>query len=141
MSRRLRSAVAVAAAAIAGLVLSASAQATFPGVNGRIAFVRGADIHTMQPDGHGVRQLTRLRRGVNAFFQSWSPDGRLIVFNKFFPDAPPQLWVMAADGSRQRLLLAESDFAEQAPRFSPDGSRSCSRAVRRTRSRRARSGA
>ena len=121
MSRGLRSGVAVVVAAIAGLVLSASAQATFPGVNGRIAFVRGPDIYTMQPDGQRVRQLTRLGNGVDAFFQSWSPDGRLIVFNKFFRDAPSQLWVMAADGSGQRALLAESEFAAQAPRFSPDG--------------------
>jgi Tol biopolymer transport system component len=121
MSRRLRAGVAVVAAAIAGLVLSASAQATFPGVNGRIAFVRGPDIYTMQPDGQGVRQLTRLGDSASARFQSWSPDGRLIVFNKFFADAPPQVWVMAADGSGQRPLLPENDFAEQAPRFSPDG--------------------
>ena len=33
------------------LALPAAAQATFPGENGKIAFVRGGDIWTMNPDG------------------------------------------------------------------------------------------
>ena len=118
---RWRSGAVVAAVAIAGLALSASAQATFPGVNGRIAFVRGADIYTMRPDGQGVRQLTRFTDGGSAFFESWSPDGRLIVFNEYFSDAPAKVWLMAADGSGRRLLPTEPDFGVEAPRFSPDG--------------------
>jgi Tol biopolymer transport system component len=106
---------------LAALALAPSAQATFPGANGRIAFIRGDDIYSMEPDGSAVRQLTTFADGVSTNFESWSPDGRQIVFTKRFPDVPPQLWVMAADGSRQRPLLAQADFANRAPRFSPDG--------------------
>ena len=37
---------------------SVPASATFPGKNGRIAFIQGADIFTMNADGSDVRQLT-----------------------------------------------------------------------------------
>lgn len=103
------------------MAFTPSAHATFPGANGRIAFIRGVDIYTMKADGSAVQRLTTLPDGTSAYFQSWSPDGRKIVFTKFFPDLPAQLWVMAADGSAQRPLLAEAGFGELAPRFSPDG--------------------
>jgi TolB protein len=121
MRKRLRSRLTVLAGVIAAMAFAPPAHATFPGANGRIAFARAGDIYTMQPDGHAVRRLTTLADGSSAFFESWSPDGRQIVFTKFFPDVPAQLWVMAADGSAQRPLLAEAGFYELAPRFSPDG--------------------
>jgi TolB protein len=100
------------------------AHATFPGKNGRIAFVLGADIYTMNPDGSDVRQLTNLGPDSSAFWESWSPDGKLIVFSKFSPPdifLNGQLWLMNADGSNQHLLLAEPGFTEMRPSFSPDG--------------------
>jgi Tol biopolymer transport system component len=77
----------------------------------------------MDARGHAVRRLTKLPRSELAFFESWSADGRRIIFTKFFPDSqtPAQLWVMARDGSDEQALLAQSDFANQAGRFSPDG--------------------
>jgi len=46
---------------IALLILGlGQANATFPGKNGRIAFVQFPDIFTMNPDGSDVRQLTNL---------------------------------------------------------------------------------
>ena len=100
------------------------ALATFPGKNGRIAFVLGPDIYTMNPDGSDVRQLTNLGPDSSASWESWSPDGKLIVFSKFSPPdifLNGQLWVMNADGSNQHLLLAEPGFTEMRPSFSPDG--------------------
>jgi Tol biopolymer transport system component len=99
------------------------ANATFPGKNGRIAFVQGPDIFTMNPDGSNVRQLTNLGPDSGAFWQSWSPDGKQIVFNEFRPpDFLGQLWLMNADGSNQHPLLAEPDFHNEGPSFTPDGS-------------------
>lgn len=100
------------------------AHATFPGKNGRIAFVLGPDIYTMNPDGSDVHQLTKLGPESSAFWESWSPDGKLIAFSKFSPPdiyLNGQLWVMNSDGSNQHLLLAEPGFTEMRPSFSPDG--------------------
>lgn len=100
------------------------AHATFPGKNGRIAFVEGPDIFTMHPDGSDVRQLTASTGGDLATWPNWSPDGKQIIFVL----APPgdvvigQLWLMNADGSNQHLLLNDPGFDLEAPSFSPDGS-------------------
>jgi Tol biopolymer transport system component len=109
-----------------GTLLLAStipAQATFPGKNGRIAFILGPDVYTMNPDGSDVKQLTNLGPDSAAFWQSWSPDGKQIVFVEFNPpDFVEQLWLMNADGSNQHLLLSEDNFNDERPKFTPDGS-------------------
>jgi Tol biopolymer transport system component len=99
------------------------ASATYPGQNGRIAFVQGPDIYTMNPDGSDVRQLTNLGPDSDSFWESWSPDGKQIVFNEYRPpDFRGQLWLMNADGSNQHLLLADADFNDESASFTPDGS-------------------
>jgi len=105
------------------LLAALPAYATFPGKNGRIAFVLWPDIYTMNPDGSDVKQLTNLGPDSGALWQSWSPDGKQIVFNEFRPpDFLGQLWLMNADGSNQHVLLAEPDFHNEGPSFTPDGS-------------------
>jgi len=113
----------LAAATIAALLTAAvPAHAAFPGKNGRIAFIFGPDVYTMNPDGSDVRQLTNLGPDNSASWESWSPDGKLIVFSEFPPpDFNGQLWVMNANGSNQRLLLAEPGITEVRASFSPDG--------------------
>lgn len=104
------------------LVSTIPASATFPGKNGRIAFVVGPDIYTMNPDGSEVRQLTNLGPDNGAFWESWSPDGKQIVFNEYrAPDFLGQLWIMNSDGSNQRLLLADTNFDDERPSFTRDG--------------------
>jgi Tol biopolymer transport system component len=100
------------------------AHAAFPGKNGRIAFVQGGEILTMNPDGSDVKQLTNLGPDSSADWPAWSADGKQIVFNEFPPpDGTAQIWAMNADGSNQHLVLAETEFSENRPSFSPDGSR------------------
>jgi Tol biopolymer transport system component len=106
------------------LLLAAAlpAHATFPGKNGRIAFILGPDVYTMNPDGGDVKQLTNLGPDDSAFWESWSPDGKQIVFNEYrSPDFLGQLWLMNADGSNQHVLLADTDFNDERPSFTPDG--------------------
>ena len=98
------------------------ASATFPGKNGRIAFLISPDIYSMNSDGSGVRQLTAMGPDRFAFNESWSHDGKQLVFNEYgAPEFRGQLWLMNADGSNQRVLLAENDFDSWTPSFSPDG--------------------
>jgi Tol biopolymer transport system component len=102
---------------------SQSAYATFPGKNGRIAFIQGPDVYTMNSDGSDVKQLTNLGPDSGAAWESWSPDGKQIVFNEYRPpDFLGQLWLMNADGTNQHLLFAESDLDDERPSFTPDGS-------------------
>ena len=121
--RKPRRAFASFSLAIALLFASLSAQATFPGKNGRIAFVQGPDIYTMNPDGSDVQQLTTFTDDNPAFWETWSPDSKQLVFSRFpAPDGFGQLWLMNADGSNQHLLLNDPGFDDEAPSFSPDGS-------------------
>lgn len=110
---------------VLGTLLLAAAlpvHATFPGKNGRIAFILGPDVYTMNPDGGDVRQLTNLGPDDSAFWESWSPDGKQIVFNEYkSPDFLGQLWLMNADGSNQHVLLADTDFDDERPSFSSNG--------------------
>jgi Tol biopolymer transport system component len=96
---------------------------TFPGRNGRIAFIAGPDLYTMNPDGTNVKQLTNLGPDAQAFWESWSPDGKSIVLNEYrAPDFHGELWLINADGSNQHLLFADTDFTDERPSFTSDGS-------------------
>ena len=87
------------------------------------------DIFTMRPDGTDVRRLTTTPG--NDGHQSWSPDGRYILWssgrygfkdeaslydNAFQPFA--QIFIMRADGSDQRPLT-RSKWEDSMPAFVP----------------------
>jgi Tol biopolymer transport system component len=117
-----------------GLLLPAtSAQAAFPGDNGKIVFSSNRDspnptgclssgtcnfeIYTMNPDGTGVMRLTN-DSAHGDFTPAWSADGMRIVWMK-----NSQIWTMNADGSNQMLLFDDSQFDPNDPSWSPDGNR------------------
>lgn len=67
------------------------------------------DIYTINVDGSNLRRLTH--GANNSYSRSWSPDGRLIVFNSQvrLNGADPgygELRIMNADGSAQRKLTS-----------------------------------
>jgi Tol biopolymer transport system component len=119
---------AVVAAASLVLATAGPAQATFPGANGRIAFVRpdhgGYDIFTSDPDGTEVSQLTTLAPHHSAFNPAWSPDGSQIVFERVNARGQHNhIWIMNADGSSLRRLFPDPWFTDHTPSFSPDGTK------------------
>jgi hypothetical protein len=80
------------ACAVVVLVVSEKAKATFPGKNGRIAFVstrdtktESGDIYTMNPNGTGLERLTNNR--VADFNPDWQPL------------SPPDNWPFKVKGS------------------------------------------
>ncbi len=77
----------------------------------KIAFTRNFDVYTMSPDGHDVTRLTdcaRIAGCASAGGPAWSPDGRQIVFWVEGRDSVRQPYIMNADGSDIRPLIAKT---------------------------------
>lgn len=89
---------------------AAPASATSSGGNGRIAFIRAGDVYTAAADGRAVRQLTR---GGGASRPVWSPDGRLIAYER-----GGFVWTMREDGTNKIRRLEG-----RGQSWSPDGRR------------------
>jgi Tol biopolymer transport system component len=127
MSRRTfatpRTLAPLAAAAVM-LAAAPSALATFPGRNGPIAFYSdtsaGAQIFTVQPNGHGLRQITHVNG--DAVRPDWSPDGTRIAFELDTADSA-SVAIMNSDGSNMVVLPPAPAGGEGDPSFTPDGAR------------------
>jgi Tol biopolymer transport system component len=125
-------------AAGACLALGVVAAAPAAPRNGRIAF-QGFDpslgttrIYTVQPDGRGLRAVTRpvpLTQGDSQ--PDWSPDGRRILFRRIDrvgrPDERVDIYVVGADGRGLRNLTRASCtglcLTSEEPAWSPNGKR------------------
>ena len=112
--------------------ISATAAAT-----GLLAFDDHGQIYTSRPDGTHRRQLTHTRGPLQNIQPAWSPDGRRIAFLRVrgkqspsvFPPlhqvTPLSLYLMNADGSRQRRIPNTSDtnWIGGAPAWSRDATK------------------
>ncbi|MEX1182779.1 MAG: hypothetical protein WEF86_06055 [Gemmatimonadota bacterium] len=86
----------------------------------QVALHVGRDVHVMSAGGG---ELTRLTQDpANGMYPSWSPDGRRLAFMSWRNGAT-QIFVMNADGSDQRRVVAMPEGDAIDPRWSPDGSR------------------
>jgi dipeptidyl aminopeptidase/acylaminoacyl peptidase len=120
----------IIAVALALAAAAPTAEATFPGRNGRIAFTNTeffaedpdylSQVVSIRPDGSAPLRLA----GAKAESPAYRPDGRMIAFAR-----PTGIFLMRSDGSAERRLLP-GPYAE--PDWSPDGRRLV---VTRTRKR------
>jgi TolB protein len=115
----------VAIVALAAVVFTpVTANATFPGENGRILFNRGTIesptfIASMKPDGSDVQRLTGPQ---NSFGGAWDPDGTRFVYARTNDVGEVDLFLRDADGSnRTRVTDTEKDEFQVA--FAPTGNR------------------
>lgn len=81
-----------------------------------------ATIYLVRPDGTGLHDLLPGLDGEKVH-AAWSPDGEEIAFVRYTPSGTEQLWLVAADGRRPRMLLSCADdcSAVRLPDWSSDG--------------------
>ena len=94
------------------LAAPTTAQATFPGDNGLIAYA--ANDGSIWTSDRASGRLTQLI--VNGSWPAWSADGRRLAFVR-----DGAVWVAHADGSSQARLTSGPDDGN--PTWSPDGTR------------------
>jgi hypothetical protein len=130
--------MATALVGVLGIVLgaAATAEATFPGANGRIAYQAQMEVccddpqgfNTMNPDGSGVSLIAVGLPGVQNV--TYSPDGRRVAFTALSGPVRPEwdgdtsyvreVYTAGADGSRVRRVTSNRT-GESALAWSPDG--------------------
>ena len=113
----VRTRLAVACLAVAALASPATAEAAYPGSNGKIAFSRDGQIWRMNADGTGPVQLTSAAAPSSE--PEWSPDGAMIAYTRG-TGANREVRVMNADGSADAQVAGPQTYS---PTWSPDGSR------------------
>src|SRR5262249_44532207 len=86
---------------------------------GLIAYVQGeppnTSIWTMRPDGTRQRRLTAPNSATD--HPDWSPDGRLIAFDKQFTNGSSAIYVMDRNGRHKRRVTGTRGVHED-PAFS-----------------------
>ena len=128
----LRATLAItASAALAATALAGSAGATVPGTNGQIAFVRGADVFTANPDGNQANQVPLVYPTEDFSGVVWSPDGsKLLISHTFRLDSEGQCClafrpaIVSPTGAGFTLLtMTYAPFDMDCPAWSIDQTR------------------
>ncbi len=119
---------AVCALAFVVLATSVTAQATFPGKNGRIFFdtpfgANPSQIFSVNASGGGVLQLTSFGDGSSALDPRVSSDGGRVVFAVQDPSGQSAVWLMRANGANRHAVSHDAGYDDSHPNWSPDGSR------------------
>lgn len=92
-------------------------------------YPQGAELYMADLKGGNVRRLTN-----NQYYEaevSVSPDGKWITFGRQV-DGNMDIWVMAADGSREWQVTKTNDWQDGAPFFMPDSDHIIFRAWRKS---------
>jgi len=71
-------------------------------------------------DGSGAEELL-FESGVGCWVDSWFPDGKSLLFERYYPDRGADLWILPLDGSKQAVPFLEGRANEAHAAVSPDG--------------------
>jgi hypothetical protein len=105
---------------VLAIAVAPSAEATFPGPNGRIVFEQNSDIYLANPDGSVHTRLTTTDEFAE-YRPAFSADEGKIAFVSG-RSGNNDIWLMNTDGSNQQQLT-EDPGGDSDPAFSPDGTK------------------
>src|SRR5829696_4965134 len=119
--------VAVGMLMLIMLVVEArTAEATFTGKNGKIAYRchdgKDYEICTIKPDGGGRVQL--INNATNDCEPSYSPSGKKIVYSgQDGPKGDYEIYTINAGGGGNKVPLTDNGTNDHGPSYSPSGQR------------------
>jgi Tol biopolymer transport system component len=108
----------LAVSAVGVTAAASSASATYPGRDGRIAFVRANQIYTMSPTGTGVTKLTSTGKNYRPH---WSPDGKRIAYINETSTGAKDVWVMSGTGTTKQRVTTTGNVTSAGAVWSPNG--------------------
>jgi len=121
----MRAALRTGLLALLVLAAASPAGATFPGQNGKIAFVSdrtgSPQIYVMRPNGVNVGRLARTGEVAQP---SWSPQGKAVATAELRGGSLQGISVVSYPSGHVRRLTAHATQTwDSSPRWSPDGTR------------------
>jgi Tol biopolymer transport system component len=78
------------------------------------------DLYQKASNGAGGEELV-LESNNEKTPDSWSPDGRFLVYTALDPATLSDLWILPLDGERKPFAFLKTPFSESGGQFSPDG--------------------
>ncbi len=78
------------------------------------------DLFQKASNGAGPENVL-LADDANKYPESWSPDGRFLLYMRWAKGSTPDIWVLPLFGDRKPYGFIEAPFFELASQFSPDG--------------------
>ena len=92
----------------------------------RIVFAKDANkgslsLYQTSASGAGPEELLLASSGNALTPQSWSRDGKFLLYLERDPETGGDLWVLPMDGKEKPSVFLKSRFEERAAQFSPDG--------------------
>jgi eukaryotic-like serine/threonine-protein kinase len=67
-----------------------------------------------------TEEVTMLESNKGVFANSWSRDGRFLLYTAMDPKTGPDIWLLRLDGTRRKVRLMSTPAAEQFGSFSPN---------------------
>jgi Tol biopolymer transport system component len=125
--RRTLALGATFAAILSTLWAAAPARATYPGTNGRLAYVTERhhvwQVYTMDPDGTHITQVTHFtKRSRGVADVDWSPDGTKLAFTSN-QTGDNDVWTINADGTHLTNVTHSPGINDGGAHWSPDGTK------------------
>ncbi len=114
----IASSTVVALAALLATGLAGTAQAAYPGADGLIAFVRGGNIYTINPQAATpASTIVGLTQDGHDSGPRWSPNGTQLAYLD-----QGNLWIMDANGTGKTQLTSQAPaYTDARPTWSPNG--------------------
>jgi eukaryotic-like serine/threonine-protein kinase len=86
----------------------------------RIIFSSGSDLYQKPASGVQAAELL-LKAGEVAHAESWSRDGRFLLYVVREPKTQYDIWLLPLQGDKKPVPFLVTEFKEGAVSFSPDG--------------------
>jgi Tol biopolymer transport system component len=80
----------------------------------------GVGVYSQRADGLGPETLLIEERRAMKSPQSWSPDGKTLLFSQVDPETLDDLWVVPAEQPAAAEVFLRTEFNESIAAFSPD---------------------